>query len=299
MTANHSASTKPSPPFAEKEAPAKRHTLTLTPIAWFGGLVLLFWIIVAILGPAIAPFGEGDIVSMESFKVVDEAGFLGTDYLGRDLLSRIIFGARMTLGLAMIATLLSFSTGIALGFAAAIAGGWLDQVLSRAVDAIMAFPSIMLALIIIGGVGTSLPVVILTVAMIDATRVYRLSRALALDASVMDYVEVARARGEGPVWIMVSEILPNTIVPLAAEFGIRYTFAILFISALSFLGLGVQPPGADWGVMVKENLQGLLYGAPAALLPAACIATVTVGVNLLVDWFLHRSSSEISEEMLK
>jgi peptide/nickel transport system permease protein len=115
----------------------------------------------------------------------------------------------------------------------------------------------------------------------------------------MDYVEVARARGEGPVWIMVSEVLPNTIVPLAAEFGIRYTFAILFISALSFLGLGVQPPGADWGVMVKENLQGLLYGAPAALLPAGCIATVTVGVNLLVDWFLHRSSSQIPEELLK
>ena len=299
MTANHSASTKPAPRFAETEAPVKHRTLRLTPTAWFGGLILVFWIAVAILGPAIAPFGEGEIVSTESFKIVDEAGFLGTDYLGRDLLSRIMFGARMTLGLAMIATLLSFSTGIALGFIAAIAGGWLDQVLSRAVDAIMAFPSIMLALIIIGGVGTSLPVVILTVAMIDATRVYRLSRALALDASVMDYVEVARARGEGPVWIMVSEILPNTIVPLAAEFGIRYTFAILFISALSFLGLGVQPPGADWGVMVKENLQGLLYGAPAALLPAACIATVTVGVNLLVDWFLHRSSTEISEEMLK
>ena len=173
-----------------------------------------FWIIVALLGPVIAPFGEGDIVSMESFKVVDEAGFLGTDYLGRDLLSRIIFGARMTLGLAMIATLLSFSTGIALGFAAAIAGGWLDQVLSRAVDAIMAFPSIMLALIIIGGVGTSLPVVILTVAMIDATRVYRLSRALALDASVMDYVEVARARGEGPAWIMVErDICPIQLCP--------------------------------------------------------------------------------------
>ena len=299
MRANHSAPVMPASPFAEKAAPARSRTLRLTPTAWFGGLILLFWIIVAILGPAIAPFDEGEIVSMESFKVVDESGFLGTDYLGRDLLSRIIFGARMTMGLAMIATLLSFSTGIALGFVAAIAGGWLDHVLSRAVDAIMAFPSIILALIIIGGVGTSLPVVILTVAMIDATRVYRLSRALALDASVMDYVEVARARGEGPVWIMVSEVLPNTIVPLAAEFGIRYTFAILFISALSFLGLGVQPPGADWGVMVKENLQGLLYGAPAALLPAGCIATVTVGVNLLVDWFLHRSSSQIPEELLK
>ena len=151
MTANdRAARTTPVPAFAEKDAPAKRHTLRLTPTALCGGLILLFWIIVALIGPVIAPFGEGDIVSVESFKVVDEAGFLGTDYLGRDLLSRIIYGARMTLGLAMIATLLSFSTGIALGFVAAIVGGWLDQILSRAVDAIMAFPSIMLALIIIG-----------------------------------------------------------------------------------------------------------------------------------------------------
>ena len=150
--------------------------------------------------------------------------------------------------------------------------------------------------IITGGI-QSLPVVILTVALIDATRVFRLSRALALDASVMDYVVVARARGEGVNWIMLHEILPNTITPLAAEFGVRYTFAILFISSLSFLGLGVQPPGADWGVMVKENLQGLLYGAPAALIPAACIGTISVAINLLVDWFLHRSSVMIPEEL--
>ncbi len=282
----------------EQNGNKESDNLRLTPVAWVSIFTIVFWVVVAVFAPILAPFDQADMVSFESFKVVDEASFLGTDYLGRDVLSRIIYGARMTLGLALIATVISFTTGIVLGFVAAISPGWIDQVLSRTVDAIMAFPSIMLALIIIGGVGTSLPVVILTVALIDATRVFRLSRALALDASVMDYVSVARARGEGVNWIMLHEILPNTITPLAAEFGIRYTFAILFISSLSFLGLGVQPPGADWGVMVKENLQGLLYGAPAALIPAACIGTISVAVNLLVDWFLHRSSTMIPDELM-
>ena len=269
-----------------------------TPTAWIAIFIIVFWVLVAVFAPILAPFSHSEMISFESFAVVEESAFLGTDYLGRDVLSRIIYGARMTLGLALIATIISFTTGIVLGFVAAISPGWVDQVLSRTVDAIMAFPSIMLALIIIGGVGTSLLVVLLTVALIDATRVFRLSRALALDASVMDYVSVARARGEGVGWIMLHEILPNTTSPLAAEFGIRYTFAILFISSLSFLGLGVQPPVADWGVMVKENLQGLLFGAPAALLPAACIGTISVAVNLLVDWFLHRSSTMIPEELM-
>ncbi len=284
-------------PEGSKET-SERDNLRPTPTAWIAIFIIVFWVLVAVFAPILAPFSHSEMISFESFAVVEESAFLGTDYLGRDVLSRIIFGARMTLGLALIATIISFTTGIVLGFVAAISPGWVDQVLSRTVDAIMAFPSIMLALIIIGGVGTSLPVVILTVALIDATRVFRLSRALALDASVMDYVSVARARGEDVGWIMLHEILPNTMTPLAAEFGIRYTFAILFISSLSFLGLGVQPPVADWGVMVKENLQGLLFGAPAALLPAACIGTISVAVNLLVDWFLHRSSTMIPEELM-
>ncbi len=299
MSTGNTDSTISMAPSEESNGKAKTDNLRLTMTAWIAIAILSFWLFVAVFAPLLAPHGEGEMVSMESFKVVEEASFLGTDYLGRDVLSRIIYGARMTLGLALIATLLSFSTGIVLGFVAAISKGWVDQALSRTVDAIMAFPSIMLALIIIGGVGTSLTVVVFTVAMIDATRVYRLSRALALDASVMDYVNVAEARGEGVMWIMLHEILPNTIAPLAAEFGIRYTFAILFISSLSFLGLGVQPPGADWGVMVKENIQGLLYGAPAALLPAFCITTVSVAVNLLVDWFLHRSSTMIPGELME
>ena len=173
-----------------------------------------------------------------------------------------------------------------------MSGGVADNVFSRINDAIMAFPAIILALMVIAALGTSLVIVVLTVALIDATRVFRIARALAMDISVMDFVDVARARGERLWWLTCREILPNTLGPLAAEFGIRFTYAILFISALSFLGLGVQPPAADWGVMVKENLQGLLFGSAAALLPAASVASLTVGINLIVDWFLHQIAGQ-------
>lgn len=268
---------------AEDGAPRAR----LTPSAWIGLLILAFWLAVALLGPAFAPHGETEILSDRSFAPAGEVGLLGSDYLGRDVFSRVLYGARMTMGLALITTLISLSAGVVLGFSAAVSGGITDGVLSRMNDAIMAFPAIILALMVITALGTSLVIVVLTVALIDATRVYRIARALAMDVSVMDFVEVARARGESLWWITRREILPNTLGPLAAEFGIRFTFAILFISALSFLGLGVQPPAADWGVMVRENLQGLLFGSAAALLPAASVASLTVGVNLIVDWFLQ------------
>ncbi len=271
----------------------------LTPSALVGLVIIVFWLVIALFGPLFAPHLESDIVTDVSFAPAGEIGLLGSDYLGRDVLSRVLYGARMTIGLALVTTLISFSLGTALGFTAAVNGGWVDGVLSRINDAIMAFPSIILALIVIAALGTSLPVMVLTVAAIDATRVFRLSRALAMDVAVVDFVEVARARGEGLYWIARREILPNTLAPLAAEFGIRFTFAILFISALSFLGLGVQPPAADWGVMVKENLQGLLFGSASALIPAGAVASLTVGINLVVDWFLRRQGEQISEEMLQ
>ena len=259
----------------------------LSPSACIGISILVFWLAVAVFGPALAPYGESEILTDRSFAPAGETGLLGSDYLGRDVFSRTLYGARMTMGLALVTTLIAFSAGIVLGFSAAVSGGVADAVLSRINDAVMAFPAIILALMVITALGTSLVIVVLTVALIDATRVYRIARALAMDVSVMDFVEVARARGEGLWWITRREILPNALGPLAAEFGIRFTFAILFISALSFLGLGVQPPAADWGVMVRENLQGLIFGSAAALLPAACVASLTVGVNLIVDWFLQ------------
>jgi len=267
-------------------------------LTWVALTVIAFWIIIAFLGPLIAPFDEAEMISEDSFLPIGEEGLLGTDYIGRDVFSRLLYGARMTMGLAFLITILAFITGMAVGFTAAVTGGWTDSVLSRVNDALMSFPSIMLALIVIASLGSSIPVLIVTIAMLDATRVFRLSRALGMDFSVMDYVDVARARGEGLWWIIFREIFPNTTALLSAEFGLRFTFNILFISALSFLGLGVQPPMADWGVMVRENMTGLVYGATAALVPAAAIASLTISINLIVDAMLARANKDISEEMM-
>ena len=281
------------------EAVLRRKSLPrFGPLAWGAIVVLSGWVAVALLAPFIAPFGEGEIVSMQSFAEVPEAGLLGTDYLGRDLISRLLYGARMTMGVALASALLACLIGILLGFLAAVLGGWTDQLLSRLVDALLSFPSVVFALVLIGGLGTSLPVIVVTVALIQATGSYRIARALGNDLIAMDFVDAARARGESAWRIMSREILPNASAPLLADFGLRYTYAILIVSALSFLGLGVQPPSADWGVMVKENVQGLFLGSSAALIPAACIASVTVSVNLVVDAFVERGRAGHVPEML-
>jgi len=281
-----------------KDCKPPKRPLMIGVTAWIGIAIVFFWLVIALTGPFLAPYSQGEMISYESFAPPGEVGILGGDYIGRDIFSRLLFGARMTMGLALIATVLAFVIGGSFGFLAAAGGGWLDQILSRLNDAIMAFPSIMLALIVIASLGTSLPILIIMVCLIEATPVFRLSRALGMDISVMDFVEAARARGEGLLWIISKEIFPNSILPLAAEFGLRYTYSILFISALSFLGLGVQPPQADWGVMVRENMIGLTYGSPAAVIPAAAIGSLTVGINLIVDAFVERGNIDVSEEMI-
>ena len=213
------------------------------------------------------------------------------------ILERLIFGTRLTLSVAFAIAILAFFVGCSIGFLAAVIGGIFDTVVSRIIDALIAFPAIMLALIVVTALGPSIPVLIVTIAFIDSTRVFRVARALAMDIVVQDYIEAARVRGERFGWIMWREILPNALPPLAAEFGIRFTYAILFISALSFLGLGVQPPRADLGVMIRENMQGMLYGSLAPLFPAFGIATVTISINLLVDWYLQQIGTSLPEEL--
>lgn len=278
-------------------SPARQLFSELTPLAVVCLLVLLAVVLVALFGPWIAPYSESEILSNDSFAAAGEVFRLGGDFLGRDLLSRLIYGVRVTLSLALAIAFLSFLIGCGLGFMAAIKRGWIDAVLSRCVDGLISFPAIMIALIVISGLGSTNIVLVITVALIDATRVFRVARALAMDIVVQDYIEAARVRGEKMSWIMWQEVLPNALAPLAAEFGIRFTYAILFISALSFLGLGVQPPHADLGVMVKENMQGLLYGSYAPIYPALVIAMVTVSVNLLVDWYLRTNDSALPEEL--
>ena len=269
----------------------------LTITAAISAIVLLFFIGIVIFAPLIAPHPEAAILTDESFAYPSAEFWLGSDYLGRDVFSRLLYGARVTLSVALIIAFVAFLIGCTFGFIAAVKQGMIDTVLSRMVDVLISFPAIMVALIVISALGSSIPVLVVTVALIDATRVFRVARALGMDIVVQDYIEAARVRGEGIGWIMWQEVLPNAVAPLAAEFGIRFTYAILFISALSFLGLGVQPPHADLGVMVKENMQGLLYDTYTPIYPAVCIAVVTLSVNLLVDWYLKTTGAALPEEL--
>jgi len=257
--------------------------------AWFGLFVITAYAIIAIFAPLIAPYGEADIVG-DQYAAWDSQFLLGTDQLGRDMLSRLIFGARNTIGIAVLTTALSFTIGGVLGLLAAVLGGWADQLLSRLVDILMAIPQLIFALVLLVIFGPSITNLILIIAVLDSTRVFRLTRAVAMNVVVLDFVEAARLQGEKLGWIMGREILPNILPPLVAEFGLRFCFVFLTIAALSFLGLGIQPPTADWGSMVRENSTLINYGDITPLLPAAAIALLTVAVNFVVDWFLHKTS---------
>lgn len=268
---------------------------TAPPTAWFGMIVISVYLTVALFAPLLAPHGQAQVFPMAYAPWSDEFR-LGTDALGRDIFSRLIYGARNTIGIAVATTLLAFLIGGSLGLVAAISRNWLDQALSRFVDVLMAIPSLIFALMLLSIFGSSATNLIFIIAVLDATRVFRLTRAVALNVVVMDYVEAAKLRGEGLMWIMRREILPNIMPPLVAEFGLRFCFVFLTIAALSFLGVGIQPPTADWGSMVRENaglIQFAEYDLTAALtpmIPAAAIALLTVAVNFVVDWFLHQTS---------
>lgn len=258
--------------------------------ALLGLFGVVFFAFFAIFAPWLAPYGVFEIVG-GVWQPSSADHWLGTDNLGRDLMSRLIWGARLTIFVALAATVLAFVIGVLLGFTAAVLGGWVDQVLSRANDLLMSIPTLILALVVLTVLPSDLYILILVIAVLEATRVFRISRSVAVDIAVMDFVEAARLRGEGWGWIITREILPNAMSPLLAEFGLRFAFAVLFLSSLSFLGLGVQPPVADWGGMVRENKDGIIFGIGAALYPGAAIAALAISVNLVVDWVLNRTSS--------
>ena len=258
--------------------------------AMIGLFFTALYFLMAIFAPLLAPYGMAEIVG-DVWEPRSAEHLLGTDNIGRDLLSRMIYGGRTTIFIATAATVLSFVTGSVLGFFAAVAGGWVDQVLSRFVDLIMSIPTLIFALVVLSVMPVTVPVLIVVMGLLDSTRVSRLARAVAVDIEVMDYVEAARLRGEKMKWIIFREILPNALSPLVAEMGLRFIFMVLFISTLSFLGLGIQPPEADWGGLVKENADGINYGIGAALYPAVAIATLAISVNLVADWVLTRTTS--------
>ena len=279
--------------------------------ASFGILVIIIYAVVAIFAGAIAPYGQAEILGAANVMAGGDPALggnpeypLGTDQIGRDILSRLIYGAQNTVGIAFITTCLAFFIGGSLGFLAATLQGWLDQLLSRSVDVLMAIPSLIFALLLMTiaqvwapRLGIPLTVfMVLIIAVIDSTRVYRLARAVGLNIVVMDYIEAAKLRGEGLGYLVFKEILPNAMAPLLAEFGLRFCFVFLTVAALSFLGVGIQPPLADWGTMVRDLAPFINFAAfaPTAavtpLLAAGAIALLTVAVNFVVDWMLHKSS---------
>ncbi|MBT6278041.1 MAG: ABC transporter permease [Chromatiales bacterium] len=316
--------------FAELPDAPPRSSLKLSWVGKLAVAVIAFWLILAAFGTWIAPYHEADIIAEDGYLASyvtylqcdgkEPSGFfcgdyepehfeeigsdeyavqwMGSDYLGRDILSRIVWGARTTIGIALAATVLAYLIGITAGMAAAVKGGWIDMGLSRVNDAILSLPTIMLGLIVIAALGSSIPILVGTAGAIYASSVFRIARALGQDIMVQDFVEAARARGEGVWWIIRREVLPNAAMPLATDFGLRLVFVVLFISSLSYLGLGVQPPTADWGSMVRQNLQGLGYGSYAAIWPALAIASFTISVNLIVDDLSAAAGGSLAKKMV-
>ena len=267
---------------------SKQGRLLWRSMSWFTRIsvsVLFLILLILLVGPSFSPYNYSAPIG-DVWEGISWQHPLGTDVLGRDMLTRIMKGGRLTVALAFLATSLGFLLGTFFGFLSALVGRWVDVLLSRIVEIIMAFPSLILALIVLALLDVSKGILVVIIAVLDSTRVYRLSRSLAQDIVVMPYVETARLRGEKLGWLMRREVLPNVLPPMLAEFGLRFGFAILFLSALSFLGLGIQPPEADWGSMVKENALSL----PVALVPAAAIALTTICVNIIVDWLLARAA---------
>jgi peptide/nickel transport system permease protein len=256
------------------------------------GLAIIgFWALAAIFGPAFlsrtGAMGGGAV-----FAPISSANWLGTDYLGRDMLARVIEGARYTVGVAFVATLMASGAGTALAVLAAASGRWIDPVLSRGLDTLTAIPSKMFALIIVAGFGSSVPMLVLTAAIIYVPGAYRIARSLAVNINALDYVTVARTRGEGTAYVMLREILPNITGPMLADLGLRFVYVVLLLASLSFLGLGVQPPKADWGSLVRENIGALADAGASVIAPSLAIASLTIAVNLVIDNLPGRRARE-------
>lgn len=253
---------------------------------WAGRIglaIILFWCVIALIGHMIAPYPVGEIADYDYFGPVSAQFWMGSDYLGRDVLSRVLVGARYTVGISFAAVILAGATGVALGLMSAVLGGWFDLVVSRLLDALNGIPSLLFGMVVVAAVGTSLDVLIVTLGIIYMPGAYRFARSLAVHVNTMDYVTVARARGERTSYLMLHEILPGILRPMMADLGLRFVYIVLVLSGLSFLGLGVQPPHADWGGLVRENVGGLSLGAPAVIFPCIAIASLTISMNFFID----------------
>lgn len=253
--------------------------------SWGGriGLALLAAVVLlAVLGPLVAPHDPGEPIGLPG--ELPRAGApLGTDGLGRDVLSRVLHGGLTVLMLAVAAAVVSYSVGLLIGLAAGYSRNLLDGVLMRGVDVLLAFPPLLFVLVLVTGAGTGVWVLIVAVGIVQITGISRIVRAATLEVTVRDYVDAAVARGERAPAILRREILPNIAAPVLADFGLRFTYAIVIIASMNFLGLGLAPPAADWGLMVAENRQIISLNLWGVLAPAVMLAALTVAVNLVAD----------------
>ncbi|MFE8116848.1 ABC transporter permease [Brenneria goodwinii] len=260
----------------------------LKPSVVLGLLGLSLFILVALLAPWLAPYPADQVVGGAWLGPTDNL-WLGTDNLGRDLFSRLIWGTRTSLAVTALAALLAFVLGTGLGFLAGVCGGWVDQLISRINDVLMAIPTLIFALVVLALLPKNTPIIILVLGVLEATRVLRVARSLAVDIAAQEFIEAARMRGESMRWILWREILPNAAITLVAEFAMRFIFILLFLSSLSFLGMGIQPPTADWGGLARDNKDGILFGVWAALVPGVAIALLALSLNVVADWILSRN----------
>lgn len=246
-------------------------------------LLIAFWLLLALIAPLCSSYAPGAIGSQPVFSAPSAAHLLGTDYLGRDTFARLLDGIRHTVFLCFASTLLSCSIGTFMGIAAVTSKPWVEALMGRIADGLLSIPSLLFALLIIAVFGTSTAALIIAMGVIYMSGAYRTSRALAQRVALLDFVTVARARGESMTYIIVQEILPNMAGPMIADVGLRFIYSVLLLSNLSFLGIGVQPPGVDLGSMVRENMLGMAYGSPAMIGPVLVIGVLTVGINMALD----------------
>jgi peptide/nickel transport system permease protein len=253
-----------------------------TPAGTIGLALLVAVVGVALLGPLLAPHSPDEPVGVPLTGPAEGAPF-GTDFLGRDVLSRALWGGRSVLGLAGLATLLAYAGGIAIGLVAGYSRSLLDPLLMRAADVMLSFPALLFLLVLVTGAGTSKAVLVVGVALVQMPLVARIIRAATLEQSVRGFVEAAVARGERTTAVLRREILPNIVGPIMADAGLRFTYAIILVASVNFLGLGLQPPAADWALIISENRNGLTLNPYVILVPAALISLLTISINLVGD----------------
>jgi peptide/nickel transport system permease protein len=247
-----------------------------------GLAIVILVVAIAFLGRYVAPHDPNAPIGVP-LAGPSSTAHLGTDFLGRDVLSRLLYGGRSVIGLAAAATVLAYAFGLAIGLIAGYSRSKVDPILMRTIDVMLAFPPLLFLLVLITGAGTGVGVLIAGVAAIQAPSISRIVRTATLEVSVRGYVEAAVARGERAFAVVIREVLPNILAPVLVDAGLRFTYSILIIASVNYLGLGLQPPSSDWALMISENREYISLNVWAVLAPAAMIALLTIGVNLMGD----------------